>query len=214
MKATLFLTLCMCSIARAELRIGVATASKLKVAAVHAALEEVFPNGKYVIYAFKAPSGVAEQPVMLTWGLKGAKNRLSAAKAAAQEPVDLWISMENYIEPTASAKKWRDIAAVVVERAKAAQIAVEFSAAVELPARFARLALESSTEIDESGWSVTAGEMIHAHYKQNSVDVARDDWHAYKDFGGKSREKILAETIVKALRQLPADSCEKIAAGI
>lgn len=213
MKAILFLAISMASIARAELRVGVATASKLKVAAVHAALEEVFPKGKYVIYAFKAPSGVAEQPVMLTWGLKGAKNRLNSAKAAVQETVDLWISMENFIEPTASSEKWRDIAAVVVERSKDSQVAVEFSAAVELPAKFARLARETSKEIEESGWSVTAGEMIHAEYKQAGIDVPKDDWHAHKDFGGKSRQDILAETIAKALRQLPADSCEKIAAG-
>lgn len=214
MRAILIFTMCMASTAQAELRIGVATASKLKVSAVHAALEEVFPKGKYVIHAFKVPSGVAEQPVMLTWGLRGARNRLNAAKAAAHEPVDLWISMENYIEPTASSEKWRDVAAIVVERSKGSQTAVEFSAAVELPAKFARQAREASSEIDETGWSITAGEMIQAGYKQQGIEIAKDDWHSHPDFGGLSREKILADAIVKALRALPADSCEQIAAGI
>ncbi len=208
--------------AQEVIEVGIATASALKVNAVQAALKEALPGQEFNIHPFKAASNIADQPVAEKWGVQGARNRIVHAKALEREesrpaggnrkPIAIWVSMENYIEKTPVG--WIDRAAVVVENSSPRREVLKFSDSIRFDEKFAREAQVRGEALDrksknpavsslESGYSVTSGEVIHDYYlAEKGVDLPKDNWHGYKDFGGVSRDKLLQATIVSALKEL------------
>lgn len=198
---------------REVIEVGVATASEVKVGAVKGAFERAFPGREIRVHAYKAPSGVANQPVMEFWGVKGAENRLAHAQAmelavapSSRKKIDYWVSMENYIEPNPTdPRTWIDRAAVIVTNAATGEKTLELSDSVRLPETFAHEAASRSTHpLQESGYSVTSGQVIRERYLADGVDLPADDWHRHSDFGGVSRSSLLESAIRKGVAKATA----------
>lgn len=195
------------------IEVGIASESKLKIPAVTNAFEKLFPGRTLNFTTFKAPSGVAEQPVKEMWGIKGAENRLDKAKemaatlpAAEQKNFDYWVSIENYIEPSTSKPGfWIDRAAVVIETGTPVKRIVHLSEVVYLAESFAEEArvkgLATGGPVEESGYAVTAGQLIRDHYLEKGIDLPTYDWHQHSDFGGISRKQLLEDAVTQAAQK-------------
>lgn len=169
----------------------VASTSQLKLAAARRARAALGGDGAEV-RGYAAASGVAEQPVGMDWGVRGAQNRLESAKANAPAQASLegtWISIENFVDEDADG--WFDQAVVLFQPPAPAGAVVAFSDRVYFPADFAEQARREG-KVSTSGWSVTCGQCI-ARAMQG---VSHDDWHA--TFSPKSRLELLDETIERA----------------
>lgn len=196
--------------------IGVASTKEVKIKPVREAFTEIFPNDTLQILPFKAGSDIADQPVGEQWGIQGTLNRienakrehaknLAAAVDAPAKPVQYWVAIENYIEPSKDdAQTWVDIGAVTLENVRKNSTLIQLSKPVSLDALFAGLAF-SQTPSDyvhkHSGFSVTSGKAIK-HYYHDTQQIELDDgnWHAHPDFGGVSRAELLKEAVLKVVR--------------
>eukprot|EP01062_Namystynia_karyoxenos_P030249 TRINITY_DN22612_c0_g1_i1.p1 TRINITY_DN22612_c0_g1~~TRINITY_DN22612_c0_g1_i1.p1 ORF type:complete len:212 (+),score=43.57 TRINITY_DN22612_c0_g1_i1:76-636(+) len=126
--------------------VAVGTTSQAKLAAVASAFSLAFP-GRYVdVRPFQSASGVNEQPVGHEETLRGAANRLGAARSSAGESCDYACGLENGIvaidfpegalhgADAAPCTRWYDLAWVIVADARSGRRAAAHSTGVEFPA--------------------------------------------------------------------------------
>ena len=160
---------------------------------------------KVAVRGVKARSGVAEQPVGESAGVRGARTRVAEAKAAARAGTSarrrvLVVGVENYVEMFEPGKWW-DRAAVVALDAATGREVVQLGATVAFPADVAeearrRTRADSATR--ESGFDVTVGRVL----SERNPAYVHDDWHAHADFGGVPRAVLLRGAVVECLRTL------------
>lgn len=195
---------------QASFNVGVASKSPVKVEAVKLALEAYFaslPNKReFRIHAFEAKSDIAEQPVGEANGFLGARNRLVHAKSQTTETMDLWVSIESFVEPSPIARFiWQDVAAVIIEVTPLSLELMGLSRATLFPESFAAVAEVRSKATDETGYSVTIGEVLSDSFGKAGVQMHANDWQAHSVFGGRSRVKLIQETIDDLLSDLDCE---------
>jgi inosine/xanthosine triphosphatase len=74
-------------------RVVVASINPVKLAAARSGLEHVFPSVDFAIEGLSVPSGVPDQPMSDDETLKGARQRMEAARLL-QPRADFWIGIE------------------------------------------------------------------------------------------------------------------------
>lgn len=146
-------------------RIAVATANSLKVAAVRASFERCFPHSLIRVHALAADSHINAQPVGYDETRTGARNRLAGVREAVRngrEKCDFLVAVENGIVELAG--KWFDFAWVLVEDDDGV-VFEAVSGAIPFPSELVAQAKEKGFE------STTVGDMIAATYPEaNSKD--------------------------------------------
>lgn len=97
-------------------KLVVASHNPVKIRALAAGFERLFPEDEYALHEASVDSGVSDQPMTDAETLEGAANRATAARMALPD-ADLWVGIEGGVEQSANglaAFAW--IVAVSVDR--------------------------------------------------------------------------------------------------
>jgi mannose/fructose/N-acetylgalactosamine-specific phosphotransferase system component IIB len=161
-----------------------------------------FKESTFVVKGFKSSSGIAEQPISMEAGEKGALNRIQSTKNLPSfqeylkqiddnDSVVIFVSIENYFTKPNQNNSSFDHAMVLIEN-EYKDIFKYVSNGVELNGEFYQKALLKGETIDGTGLNVTLGEVFSEVYPE----VSSSDWHGFvtKDEnsdGISRREQIL-----------------------
>lgn len=181
-----------CTVFAEPITVCVASKSPKKIKATLKAFEQAFGQGKIIIKAFEAASGVPNQPIGRDIGCLGAYNRLDSL----HEPADYYVAFENFIAEENG--HFVDRAAVVVKNINTNESFVGFSEAVEVSQLLVEEAKMASDSVSSDGFSCTVGQVIHSH-SNGLIDA--NDWHKELQFGGISRVDLLSEALYQTLHQ-------------
>ncbi len=158
------------------------------------AFEKVFGVGNVQAHPFKAASHIPEQPVGELAGIEGALNRLNELSAHASSQ---WaVSIESYIQFFPQTNTWQDKGCVVLLNRQKAQKLIFFTQPTPVASKYVEMAQKASAEINDKGYSVTAGEMIHREFPE----IPKDNWHGATMFGGISRDVLIQDAIYDVLK--------------
>ncbi len=174
--------------------VAIASESTQKVAAVQEAFNAKFPQDTIKYIAEKSSSLIPEQPVGKSIATQGARNRLNSLPTSVQH-ADYIVSIENYIEQSATTQRWYDRGLIIVQHGS--QEIVLTTQPTFVPSNYVQLAQQLSSEISEHGYSVTVGAAIQQSFTDRFIDAA--DWHREIEFGGVSRTHMLKDTLDKIL---------------
>eukprot|EP00411_Alexandrium_monilatum_P065149 CAMPEP_0175527034 /NCGR_PEP_ID=MMETSP0096-20121207/19921_1 /TAXON_ID=311494 /ORGANISM="Alexandrium monilatum, Strain CCMP3105" /LENGTH=268 /DNA_ID=CAMNT_0016829679 /DNA_START=48 /DNA_END=851 /DNA_ORIENTATION=+ len=176
-----------------------------------AAVERVFRQ--CLVDGVRAPSGVNEQPYGHEEALRGAANRLEAAKAS-QPAADYYVAIESSLtevwiplgDPGRNGEGFDvrhfDTGWVLMERAGGGFRAVASSASVEIPAADVEVVKERG--LDRKTVGAVVADRVGL--------LERRDPHAWLTAGRRDRESLLGEAVAVALGQLER-SCRPTALG-
>jgi non-canonical (house-cleaning) NTP pyrophosphatase len=176
---------------------------KLEAAENIVKLNPRFKESTLVLKGFKSSSGIAEQPISMEEGEKGAFNRIQSTKNLTsfkeylnqiqdKEEGMIFVSIENYFTKPNQENSSFDHAMVLIEN-EFKDIFKYVSDGVELNGDFYQKALLKGGEAsDGTGLNVTLGEV----FSEEFPEVPSSDWHGFvtKDEhldGISRREQIL-----------------------
>lgn len=185
-------------------RIVVASESRQKVEAVHAAFSERFAPDTIQIITYKTFSRIPEQPVGRDVALKGARNRLEGISndVLLLLAADYVVSIESYIEHYQDTSAWVDRGLIICKDLSQPQHEiVALTQPTFIPAHFVQLAQQMSgaESVTPEGYSITVGKAIQATFADRNIDP--QDWHRETEFGGASRQQLLQNALFKMLHE-------------
>jgi len=174
------------------IKVLVASASVLKVRAVHEEFEAVMEGASQIqCIPIKASSGINEQPVGFEETLAGAMNRMADAKQKnEEEDIGFVVGIESGIYVING--KCFDFGWVIIERCLDGKMVSSTTPFIEFPA-------EEMEEANRRGFETTTVGDIFA---ERNPEANTKDPHSFLTQGKTSRGKLLAQGISAALAQL------------
>eukprot|EP00933_Yihiella_yeosuensis_P067743 TRINITY_DN72758_c0_g1_i1.p1 TRINITY_DN72758_c0_g1~~TRINITY_DN72758_c0_g1_i1.p1 ORF type:complete len:236 (+),score=55.59 TRINITY_DN72758_c0_g1_i1:62-709(+) len=198
-------------ICKPSLRIVVASTAAMKVAAVKRLFEKGGPaldsssDRGVSVEGIKAPSGVNDQPFGHEETIRGALNRLAAARLEVPG-ADVYVSMENGLfevdcsgssdREEGSGRKCFDLAWVAIQDSHGHQT-LAHSAGIEMPS-------EAAEASKASGFKATAGGVVSESAEAAGHKVDPQDPHLHLTGGLCAREKLLLDALTAAWGQIIA----------
>eukprot|EP00756_Hemistasia_phaeocysticola_P007608 Hpha_TRINITY_DN14331_c0_g1::TRINITY_DN14331_c0_g1_i1::g.86471::m.86471 len=178
------------------MKVVVGTQSKLKVGAVEEAFRRVHPGVEVSVVGVSCASGINEQPVGHPETLRGARNRLAAARAHAEkEGCELACAIENGIFKLDGMEQqqdmWFDLAWVVCVDVGSGKEAVASSTGVQFPNQDVRAAMDAGFE------TTTVGSKMKARVGCDGADP-----HTWLTAGAVSRRDMLTQALSTAFGSL------------
>lgn len=180
------------------INIVIASDNQHKVAAVERAFTLQFPQETIQVFPYAVASGVPAQPIGSQVAECGARNRLSNLPTDIVHHADYVVALENFIEQVPSGS-WCDKGLLIMQDMRMQRELVCCTAPTFFPTEYMLKARELSgiDGVHEGGFAVTVGEAIASSFIDREVDT--HNWHQEPEFGGVSREQLLADCLYKML---------------